>query len=58
MIEFLSNLILGAALGYSICMFKVNELQEKVNQLKIDAMHERRKRHIIGALSAKSKGDK
>ena len=56
MIEFFSTLTLGAALGYCICLFRVNELQGKVNQLKIDALHESNKQKHIDKLSAQEKG--
>lgn len=51
MLEFFSTLTLGAALGYCLCMFRVNELQEQVNQLKIDALHEANKQKHIDKLS-------
>ena len=51
MIAYLSTLILGMALGYCLCMFRVNELQDQVNQLKLDAFHKAKKRqHIGGAI--------
>lgn len=56
MIEFFSTLTLGAALGYCLCMFRVNELQEQVNQLKIDALNESKKRRHINKLSVQAKG--
>lgn len=56
MLEFFSTLTLGAALGYCLCMFRVNELQNQLNQLKIDALHEANKRQHIDKLSKKAKG--
>ena len=55
MLEFFSILTLGAALGYCFCMFRVNDLQNQVNQLKIDALHEGRKCQHIEQLRKEQK---
>lgn len=57
MLEWFSALTIGAALGYCLCLFRVNELQDQVNQLKIDALHESKKRQHIDKLSEQTKGD-
>ena len=56
MIEWFSALTIGATLGYCLCLFRVNELQDEVNQLKIDALHETKKRQHIHKLSKQDKG--
>tara|TARA_B100000965_G_C19160241_1_gene570003 strand:- start:375 stop:539 length:165 start_codon:yes stop_codon:yes gene_type:complete len=54
MIDFLSTLILGVIAGYCLCLFRVNELQQQLNNIKIDMMHDKNKRATLKQLSNKA----
>ena len=56
MIDFLSTLVLGVNAGYCLCLFRVNELQQQLNNIKIDMMHDKNKRATLKQLSKESHG--